>query len=171
MHHVSCIMHQASSFMHHASCMASRRQWFGMLTALTNIRSTKVLHHASCIKHHASTYVGRRPLVDDDLWWKTTFGGRPLLVEDDLRWIIACCRLRFAPFLIIEVIPNDQTWLSRIIFEKWTWNFACNVGSHSPHLLISLGFEWVKYLHFKITKWLKTMFVNSSVTGKLSLRA
>ena len=25
---------------------------FGMLIALTNIRSTKVLHHASCIMHH-----------------------------------------------------------------------------------------------------------------------
>ena len=29
---------------------------------------------------------GRRPLVEDDLWWKTTFGGRQLLVEDDLWW-------------------------------------------------------------------------------------
>ena len=46
-----------------------------------------------------------------------------------------------------------------------------NVGSHSPHLLISLGFEWVKYLHFKISK-LKTMFVNSSsITGTLPIRA
>ena len=30
----------------------SRRLRFGMLTVLTNIRSTKVLHHASCIMHH-----------------------------------------------------------------------------------------------------------------------
>ena len=28
------------------------RLQFGMLIALTNIRSTKVLHHASCIMHH-----------------------------------------------------------------------------------------------------------------------
>ena len=33
-----------------------------------------------------TTYVGRRPLVEDDLWWKTTFGGRHPLVEDDLWW-------------------------------------------------------------------------------------
>ena len=33
-----------------------------------------------------TTSVGRRPLEEDDLWWKTTFGGRRLLVEDDLRW-------------------------------------------------------------------------------------
>ena len=31
-----------------------RRLRFGMLTVLTNIRSTNVLHHASCIMHHAS---------------------------------------------------------------------------------------------------------------------
>ena len=33
-----------------------------------------------------TTSVGRRPLVEDDLWWKTTFSGRRLSVEDDLRW-------------------------------------------------------------------------------------
>ena len=31
-----------------------RRLRFGILIALTNIRSTKVLHHASCIMHQAS---------------------------------------------------------------------------------------------------------------------
>ena len=29
---------------------------------------------------------GRRPLVKDDLWWKTTFGGRQPSVEDNLLW-------------------------------------------------------------------------------------
>ena len=83
-----------------------------MLATLTNIRSSKVLLHASCIMHHASSimyckqkaeiwYVdcshkykmnqgvmvgGSRPLVEDDLWWKTTFVGRRPLLEDDLRW-------------------------------------------------------------------------------------
>ena len=92
-----------------ATSKQGRRLRFGMLTALTNIRSTKVLHHASCIMHHASSimhcrqeaeiwYVdcshkykmnqgvmvgGRRPLVEDNLKWKTTFVGRRLLVEDD----------------------------------------------------------------------------------------
>ena len=35
--------------------MQGRRLRFGMLTFLTNIRSTNVLHHASCIMHHASS--------------------------------------------------------------------------------------------------------------------
>ena len=29
---------------------------------------------------------GRRPSVEDDLWWKTIFDGRRPSVEDDLRW-------------------------------------------------------------------------------------
>ena len=29
---------------------------------------------------------GRRPLVEDNLWWKTTLGERRPLVEDDLQW-------------------------------------------------------------------------------------
>jgi len=33
-----------------------------------------------------TTSVGRQPLVEDDLGWKTTFGGRQPLVEDDLWW-------------------------------------------------------------------------------------
>ena len=37
-----------------ATSKQGRRLRFGMLTVLTNIRSTKVLHHASCIMHHAS---------------------------------------------------------------------------------------------------------------------
>ena len=41
-----------------ATSKQGRRLRFGMLTALTNIRSTKVLHHASCIMHHASCIIG-----------------------------------------------------------------------------------------------------------------
>ena len=33
-----------------------------------------------------TTSVGRRPLVEDDLWRKTIFGGRRVSVEDHLRW-------------------------------------------------------------------------------------
>ena len=46
-----------------------------MLTALTSIRSTKVL-----------MVRGRWTSVKDDLWWKTTFGGRRPLGEGNLRW-------------------------------------------------------------------------------------
>ena len=35
-----------------ATSKQGRRLRFGMLTVLTNIRSTKVLHHTSCIMHH-----------------------------------------------------------------------------------------------------------------------
>ena len=40
LHQASCIMHRIK---HHASCIAGRRLRFGMLTDLTNVRSTKVL--------------------------------------------------------------------------------------------------------------------------------
>ena len=44
-----------------------------------------------------TTFGGRRPMLEDNLWWKTplveddlrwktTFGGRRLSVEDDLQW-------------------------------------------------------------------------------------
>ena len=56
-----------------ATYKQGRRLKFGMLTVLTNIRSTKVLHHASFIMHHRSLLNkvggGRQPL------WKTTLGG------------------------------------------------------------------------------------------------
>ena len=45
------------------------------------------------------TFGGRRPLVEDDIWWKTTFRGRRPSVEDDLQLILACCLIRFAAFL------------------------------------------------------------------------
>ena len=76
-----------------------------MMAALTNIRSTKVLHHASsimyCRQRAEVWYVdcshkykmnqgvmvgGRRPLVEDDLQWKTTSVGRRPLVKEDLWW-------------------------------------------------------------------------------------
>ena len=46
-----------------------------------------------------TTFGGRRPLVEDDLWWKMTLGGRQPAVEHDLQWkILACCLVRFAAF-------------------------------------------------------------------------
>ena len=33
-----------------------------------------------------TTFDGRRPLMEDDLWWKTTFDGRQPLMEDNLWW-------------------------------------------------------------------------------------
>ena len=43
-----------------ATSKQGRRLSFGMLTALTNIRSTKVLHHASWIMQHTSCIAGMR---------------------------------------------------------------------------------------------------------------
>ena len=51
---------------------------FGMLTVLTNIRSTKA--------NQGVMVGGRRPLVEDNFWGKTTLGGRQPSVEDDLHW-------------------------------------------------------------------------------------
>ena len=50
-----------------------------MLTVLTNVRSTKVLLYVE------DDLVQRQPLVEDDLWWKTTLSGKLPLVEDDLQ--------------------------------------------------------------------------------------
>ena len=73
-----------------------------MLTVLTNIRSTKVLlnpilnliqaeiWYVDCshkYKINQGVMVSeRRPPMEDDLWWKTTFGGRQPSMEDDLWW-------------------------------------------------------------------------------------
>ena len=65
-----------------------------MLTAITNI---KVLWQVEDDLQRKTTFGGRRPLVEDDLWWKTplvedglqwktTFGGRRPMVENDLQW-------------------------------------------------------------------------------------
>ena len=40
-----------------------------------------MMHDAGCRMHDG----GRRPSVEDDLWWKMTFGGRRPSVEDDLQ--------------------------------------------------------------------------------------
>ena len=43
-----------------ATSKQGRRLKFGMLTVLTNIRSSKVLHHVLCIMHHASSTAGMK---------------------------------------------------------------------------------------------------------------
>ena len=47
-----------------------------------------------------TTFSGRRPSVEDDVWWKMTYGGRQPSVEDDFWWktILVCCLVRFAAF-------------------------------------------------------------------------
>ena len=42
--------------MHHTSRIAGMRLRFGMLTVLTNIRTSKVLNHASCIAGRRLTF-------------------------------------------------------------------------------------------------------------------
>ena len=56
-----------------------RRLRFGMLTVLTNERSIMVLCLMEDNLWRKTTFSGRRPSVEDDLRWNTTFGGRPLL--------------------------------------------------------------------------------------------
>ena len=77
--------------MHLASCIAVRKLRFGMLTALTNKRSTKVLWQVEDDLWWKTTFYGRQPsveqpLVEENLQWRTTFGGRRLSLEDDLQW-------------------------------------------------------------------------------------
>ena len=63
-----------------------RRLRFGMLSVLTNIRSTKVLWQAEDDLRWKTTFSGKRPQGEDDLWWKTTLCERQTLVEDNPRW-------------------------------------------------------------------------------------
>ena len=76
---------------------------------------------------------GRRPSVEDDLWWKTTYGGRRPSVEDNFCWktILACCLVRFAAFFTLKrhkrreghyeyhVSTNKMVW-----YDSWYFNFA-----------------------------------------------
>ena len=74
MHHVSCIIH----------CRLEAEIWYVDCSHKYEINQVVMVG-------------GRRPLVEDDLWWKTTFRGkRPLglttfgirqpFIEDNLRW-------------------------------------------------------------------------------------
>ena len=67
-----------------------RRLRFGMLTVLSNIRSTLVEDDL----WWKTTFGGRQPSVEDDLWWKTTFSGGQPLMEDNLRWKTTLCGRR-----------------------------------------------------------------------------
>ena len=67
-----------------AASKQGRRLRFGMLTELTNIRSTKVLWIVEDDLQWKTTFGGRQPSVEDNLRWKMTFGGRRPLVEDKL---------------------------------------------------------------------------------------
>ena len=73
-----------TTFSGEATSKQGRRLRFGMLTVLTDIRSTKVSWWVEDDLWWKITFSGRLPLVEDDLGWKTTFGGRQLSVEDDL---------------------------------------------------------------------------------------
>ena len=59
-----------------ASSKQGRKLIFGMLTVLTNIRSTMVLWCVEVDLQWRTTFSGRRPSVEDDLLWKMTFGGK-----------------------------------------------------------------------------------------------
>ena len=84
----------------YATSKQGRRLRFGMLTVLTNIRSTKVLHHVSCIMHQASCIVHHSSCImhcsqEAEIWYVdrshkykiiqgVMVGGRRPLVEDNL---------------------------------------------------------------------------------------
>ena len=75
----------------------------GMLTTLTNVRSTKVLWYAEDDLWWKVNFCQRRPLVEDNLLWKATFGGRHPLAEDDLWWKITFSRR-------LPLVEEDLWW-------------------------------------------------------------
>ena len=81
-------MHHASSIIHHASRIIYCR-W------KTEIRYVDCSHKYKMNQSVMlggrqplveDTFSGRPPLLEDDLWWKTTMGERRPLVKEDLRW-------------------------------------------------------------------------------------
>ena len=46
-----------------------------------------------------------RPMMEDNLWWKTTYDGRQIMIEDDLWWKTICpCRscIQLCPTLPLQ---------------------------------------------------------------------
>ena len=89
---------------------------------------------------------GKRPLVEDDLRWKTTcVGRRPLveddlqrrqpLIEEDLQWKTTfCSQLLFRAFVQIFVHMFFPTFTrnscSQLLFKSFDHNFIHNPCSH-----------------------------------------
>ena len=95
------------------------------------------------------TYGGRRLLVEDDHWWKTTFGGRQLREQDEFLWKTtfvgrrpteeydlwwktifggrrpsedhACCLLRFAAFFLLPRYQNQKSMFWHFHNESCSW--------------------------------------------------
>ena len=62
-----------------------RRLRFGMLTVLTNLRSTKVRWQVEDNLRWKTAFDGKQPLVEDVLWRKTTYSYQASFKEDNLR--------------------------------------------------------------------------------------
>ena len=56
---------------------------------------------------------GRRPMVEDDLWWKTTFGGRRTSVEGNLRWKTT--------FSGRQPSMKDNLWWNMTLGGRWPY--------------------------------------------------
>ena len=53
---------------------------------ILQVLTCKLGHTVALFCRCRLSFDGRRPLREDDLWWKTTFVGRWTLVEDDFWW-------------------------------------------------------------------------------------
>ena len=69
------------------------------------------------------TFGGRRPLVEDNLRWKTNFSGSKSLVEDDLRWKTTFGKRR-------PVVKDNRRWKTTIggrrpsVEDNLKWNMT-----------------------------------------------
>ena len=61
--------------------------------------------------------VQRRPLMEDDLWWKTTFDGRRSLMEDILWW---------------EMSSEGRQSFMEDVFENSQGFIPATTGSQTP---------------------------------------
>ena len=151
------------TFSGEATSKQGRRLRFGLLTVLTNIRSTKVLWYVEDDLWWKTTFSGRWDLVEDNLWWKRTFSGRQHLVEDDLRRKTtfdgrrlsedhACCVLRFAAFF---------QWRTKILQVGQKLEFDTE-----HHVLSSLD----AYVYYYCTHLVQTSFIAKLSQAKPQLQ-
>ena len=87
-----------------------------------------------------TTFGGRQPLVEDDLRWKTTFIGRRLSVEGDLLWKTTFCGRHplLDPCMLASPLCSIFSFRSAFIYQlplPWTYFTAlglCWATSPAP---------------------------------------
>ena len=92
-----------------------------------------------------------RPLMEDALWWKTTFNGWQPLMEDNLRWKTRLSSIVSQPFKVVVTILIVVGFCFFVVVVLVTESTGC-LNKKYPLLFCSfLGFQSIfkgVYVHF-----------------------